>query len=139
MNSQTIEHEGIVKEISNGIVRVEIISTSACAACHAQGTCPVFERESKIIDIADTLGRYELGETVNVVMEKTTGFKALFLGYLAPFLILLITLIVGSRLSDKEYMAGITAIAGLAVYYLVLYLFRKKLNRTFTFCLRKIS
>ena len=50
---------------------------------------------------------YAVGEEVNVVMSQSQGFRAFFLGYLLPFLIIMFILITLTALGVKELLAGI--------------------------------
>jgi positive regulator of sigma E activity len=59
------------------------------------------------------------------------------LGYVFPFLVMLITLIVMTAAGFKESVAGLTAIAMLTPYYLALYLSGKNRSKShFSFRLK---
>jgi sigma-E factor negative regulatory protein RseC len=133
--NETIDHEGIVTSISGRSVFVSISAKSACSGCHAKSSCSMLGGEVKIIEVK---GDYNVkpGETVNVRMAQSTGFKALALGYFLPFMALFLVLITLISLKVPELTAGLLAIGALLPYYLILYLFRKKLNEKFTFTLK---
>ncbi len=83
-----ITHPGIVQSIENNRVQVMILAESACVSCKAKSVCSVSEMKEKVIDVIKEPGRdYKIGERVNVIMQKSLGPKAIFLGYLLPFLI----------------------------------------------------
>jgi positive regulator of sigma E activity len=133
--AKTIDHKGIVQKSDNQSVTVIITSESACSGCHAEGSCSLSGKEEKIIEVK---GNFEVkeGDTVTVLMKQSTGFIALFLGYLLPLVLVITTLIVFISLSYSEPVSGLLAIASLLPYYLVLYFFRKKINDRFIFSLK---
>jgi sigma-E factor negative regulatory protein RseC len=130
-----IEHSGIVKSSDDKSVTVSISSRSACAGCHAEGSCSVSGSEEKIIDIP---GFYEVvpGDFVTVIMKKSMGFMALFLGYVLPVIIMTALLILLLSLSVTELTAALAAVVVLLPYYLILYFARKHIDKKFTFILK---
>jgi len=132
--SNTINHIGIVQKSDNKSVTVIISAESACSGCHAEGSCSLFGKEEKIIEVK---GYYDVkaGDTVNVIMNQSTGFTALFLGYMLPLIILIITLITFLSVRFPELISGLLSIASLLPYYLLLYFFRKRINDKFKFSL----
>jgi sigma-E factor negative regulatory protein RseC len=133
--SKTINHTGIIQNLDKESVTILITSESACTGCHAEGSCSMTGKEEKIVEVA---GNYNVkpGDTVTVVMERSTGYLALFLGYILPLIIVIITLIIMAALNYRELIAGLISIASLLPYYFFLYLFREKINNKFIFSLK---
>jgi len=131
----SIEHEGIVKRSDNKSVTVSIISSSACSGCHAEGMCSLSGKEEKIVEIP---GIYSVvpGENVKVLMRSSAGFAAVLFGYVMPLVLVLAVLIILVSASVPELTSGIGSIAILVPYYLILYLFRNRMNKKFTFTLK---
>ena len=131
--SEIINYEGIVKEHDSEHVTVHITSEQACTECHSQGVCSL--SENKIIDIA---GNYNLkdGDCVTVQMKQSTGYSAVVLGYLIPFVVVIATLIILNVLNVKESHAGIIALLSVFVYYFCLLLYKKKISRKFEVSLK---
>lgn len=133
-----VEHDGIVKSISNDKVEVSIVSHAACASCNLKGSCSMSEIEEKIIEVKRVDGfDYREGERVNVFFKQSLGFRALFLGYLMPFILVMIMLIVGEVLQWSEIKSGGLALGTLPFYYLALWLTREKMRGTFNFSVEK--
>jgi sigma-E factor negative regulatory protein RseC len=132
---ETIQHYGTVTKVDSNSVVVSITSSSACSGCHAEGICGISGKQEKIVDIK---GKYNVspGDPVTILMEQSTGYKAVVLSYLIPLVILISSLIVLSSFSISELISGLAAISLLVPYFLILYLFRKKINRSFTFILK---
>lgn len=136
---KSVEHTGTVDAIVNGVVKVNILSQSACSSCHAKGACSVADMENKIIDVQTSDNQYKIGEKVKVVMQQSQGFKALLLGYVLPFVLVITFLIIGTGAELSEGKAGLIALAALPIYYLGLYLSNKKLKQTFSFRIQKLN
>lgn len=131
--SEKVLHEGIVQEVLDDKITVMIVSASACSSCHAKGACLASDMKEKEIEIRHFSGKYYPGQHVNVVGETSQGFKAAFYGYLLPFLVVFITLIVVYAITQNEGFAGILSLLILIPYYTILYFFREKIRNSFDF------
>jgi len=139
MPGKNIEHTGVVQKAANGKLTVSLLRVSACSSCHAKSACAVSDSESKIIEVyCDSDKHFEVGEKVRVEASESLGLKALAVGYLFPFCLLLITLLVSLQFVS-EGIAGILSIAVLAPYYMVMWLFRNKFQKAFTFKVLKMQ
>ncbi|PLX09972.1 MAG: Fis family transcriptional regulator [Marinilabiliales bacterium] len=137
-DQQLIEHQGIIQDINNESYIVSILAQSACASCKVKGACSVSETQEKLIEVPITKDNYSIGEMVKVVLKQSLGFKALFLGYILPFLIIMFILIVLSILDFNEAIVGISAIVSLIPYYILLYKLKDRIKKQFSFSLRKM-
>jgi len=86
----------------------------------------------KLIEVKQKGSGYTTGETVNVILDRSLGNKAVLLGYFIPFILLITTLLVSS-LHFGELWSGLMAVAVLIPYYLLLFAFKDKLSKTFHF------
>jgi sigma-E factor negative regulatory protein RseC len=140
MDSSTcIEQKGVVEDISNGLVKVNITSFSACANCHSRQSCGIIDSSNRELFVPfDSATGISIGETVGIVMKRTMGWKATILAYVIPFLLVLITLLVLNSLKLHEVVVGMGSLAVLAPYFAVMYFRREHLRNTFSFTIRKI-
>ena len=136
--SKIIEHKGTIKKITTDLITVNIISKSACVSCSAKGICSVSDIDNKEIEVKNFTNNYEVGEEIKVYYKQSLGFRALFLGYILPFLMILITLIVMLAITNREGLSGIIALATLIPYYIILYLNKNKFQKTFSFSIKKL-
>jgi sigma-E factor negative regulatory protein RseC len=134
-NFGTIQHEGTVQKVNINSVLVKISSVSACSGCHAQGYCSLTGNEEKIINVSGTYS-VKPGDTVTVLMKQSMGYKAVLLSYIIPFLIIIACMIVLVSFSVPELTTGLVSLAVLVPYYFILYLFRKRINKNFTFTIK---
>ena len=132
-----IDHDGIIEHIEGDVAHVKINSESACAACHAKGVCGAADQEEKYLDIPLEGVEYQRGETVRIQVARRLGFKAVALGYVYPFVLLMAVLIMLTVAGINELKAGMIALLSLLPYYLVLFLARNRIKKTFTFSIQK--
>ena len=138
MAKNEISHKGVIKSITPELTTVEIVSTSACAECHAKGMCGVAESKIKEISVpTDPYSEHSAGDEVEVVLKKSMGLKAVWISYVIPLLILMILILSLSSVNVHEVYVGLGAIAGVALYYLVIYLMRNRLANDFVFYIKR--
>ena len=133
-----LSHDGRIVEINPEFTTVEILSSSACASCHAKGLCGMSEEEKKLIMVpTDPYTVYEEGEIVDVMTKKSMGLKAVWISYVIPLLILLILILSLSPVIGNEAYTGLAAIGGVALYYFVIWLIRDRLENEFVFYIKQ--
>lgn len=136
-----IKHLGIVENIQGSYVRVRIQQTSACSSCSVKGYCNASETKEKLIDVYNRNNLdCQVGDQVWIVGATSMGMKAVWLAFGFPFLILLSVLFITMRLTDgNEVFSALVALLMLIPYYLIIYMCRNKLSRTFVFVLETIK
>ncbi len=135
--TQNISHPGIIQSIDNQSIKVRIESAAACGSCKVKGSCGMAEMEDKVIEvIKQDDDQYAVGQYVTVYMKQTLGSLAVVLGYVVPFLVVLLTLIFMLQLGFSEGVSGLVSLGILAPYFLVLHLSRNMLKKTFRFYIR---
>jgi sigma-E factor negative regulatory protein RseC len=133
-----IKHRGIVEKVDGSHIVVRIVQTSACAACSAKGLCNASESKEKQIDVYEVNPSYRVGEEVMVCGTTSMGMRAVVLAFGVPLLILILALGISMKVTDEDAMlsAGI-ALVSVIPYYIVIYLMKDKLNKTFSFTIEK--
>ena len=149
-----IKHDGIIIALNgDGTARVRIVQTSACAACKAKAMCASAESVEKEMTVQLTVDSLQLtvGDAVEVMVQQKMGWKAVVLAYLLPFFVMLAVMFIGNGLlamgdgatgllgdeAKREAVLGTVALCAMALYYLVLGMFKDKLQREFSFTARK--
>ena len=148
-----IKHDGIIIALNgDGTARVRIVQTSACATCKAKAMCASAEsaeKEMTVVLLGD--GQWAVGDTVEVMVQQKMGWKAVVLAYLLPFFVMLAVMFIGNGLlamgdgatgllgdeAKREAVLGTVALCAMALYYLVLGMFKDKLQKEFSFTARK--
>ena len=137
MAKNEVSHKGIVKSVTPELTTVEILSLSACAECHAKGMCGIADSEIKEISVpTDPYSDHKPGDEVEVMLKKSMGLKAVWISYVIPLFILMILILSLSSVTVHEVYAGLGAIGGVALYYLLIYIFRDRLAKDFVFYIK---
>ncbi|KOH44651.1 hypothetical protein NC99_25280 [Sunxiuqinia dokdonensis] len=131
--SGEISHKGIIKSLTDHQIVVSIVNESACSSCHAKGACTAADMQDKEVDIRSFSGDFRVGQAVQVIGKTSQGFKALFYGYVLPFLLIMLVLITLTSLQFSEGISGLISLSILVPYYLILYLTRNKIRKSFEF------
>ena len=138
MESEKVCKEGIVRKIEDHKVWVEIVVSSACGGCLAKNMCNISEKKDEIIETENITGEeFALGETVQVQMQEHKAHQAVVLGYLLPFIVLIVGLFVCYALTHIEWLSALVAFGLTAIYFLILKMFDKRLARKFVLYVTK--
>ena len=138
MPEKRISHEGVIAAISEDKVTVKITSYAACTSCHAKGACHISGgEEEKLLHIPVPYPDFSIGQNVRVILDRSLGFRALILGYVLPFLLVLTMLLIMTAVGSNELVAGLISLAVLVPYYFGLILMRGKMDRQFSFFIQK--
>ena len=79
-----------------------------------------------------------VGDEVEVLVREQAGWLAVCLAYVIPFLLLVAAVAGFDKMGWSEAKAGTAALVSVAVYYVVLRMFRDKLQRKFKFWVRPL-
>ncbi|MBQ2033242.1 MAG: SoxR reducing system RseC family protein [Alistipes sp.] len=139
MSVANIKHCGEVVRVADDKVWVRMTVNSACSGCHARAVCGVDESKDKIVEVATSdAAAYSVGESVEVALEsRSVGAKSVFLAYVVPFFVLLIVLVGLTVFGVSEGVAALSAIVGVGLYYVVLWLMNSKIEKTIKFIITK--
>lgn len=136
--TKTVRHDGEIISITPKVVTVKIESSSLCAACHAKGACTAADKAEKIIEAVNIYNlKLEVGERVSVTMKRSLGIRAVVISYVVPLIILLFLLLTLHVLQLGELWTGLISLVGVGLYYLGLFLFKKKIASDFVFTIDK--
>ncbi len=133
--SNKIRHTGVVESVTDECLKVRITQSSACSGCKIAAHCTASDQKEKLVDVFDkaSIAGRRVGERVVVVATMKAGMKAVKLGFILPFLVLIVALAVSYQLTGSEPLAALIALASLIPYYLFIYLIRDRLRETFSF------
>ncbi len=132
--NDNIRHAGIIDSIEDGIVRVRILQTSACAACKVARHCNASESKEKLVDVTQADGRtWKVGDAVTVCASRKAVSHAMLLAFATPLMLMVVTLVVALLLTGNEATAGLSSLAVLIPYYIALWLLRNLIGRKISF------
>ncbi len=133
-----IKHFGIVESVDDGRLKVRIVQSSACASCKAAKHCNTSESKEKIIDVYTEDTDYTVGQDVLVMASYKVGFIAVALAMLAPLLIMTAAIFIMTILGYDELITALSSLLTLIPYYIILFIFRNKINKRVSFDVKKI-
>ena len=132
-----VSHKGRGLSITPEVTTVAIEQHSACSECHAAGLCTLSDVVEKAVEVPTRpFAAYNVGDEVEVVLKASMGFKAVWLAYFIPLIILLAVILLLAWMGVGEVVAGLSGIGAVAVYYLLLWLFRGELKNEYTFTIK---
>ena len=131
-----VSHPGVIKNITDETLEIEILSSSSCGSCGIKSACGMSDMQEKLVTVPKPVGReFSVGQPVSIVMSVRMGNMAAFIAYFVPtFIILTLTGVLGSMV--KDWVAGLIGIGSLAIYYAVLYSVRDRLKNKFVYEIR---
>ncbi len=137
--SEIIYHTATVTQVEEGEVHVLISRSEACAACVNKSACAVKEGKPMIyVILVAQATQYHVGEQVRVGMKGSVGLRAVFYAYVLPLVLMFIAFCVSLCVVHSELCQALIALGVLAVYYVVLSLFRKNFQSRFNYSIDKL-
>lgn len=125
-----IQRATIIK-IENGQLFLSICRPEACGACKAQSACASSGGGKEIVLEDDGRDR-KVGDELTLKITHSQGFKAIVLAYLVPVALIVALLVGFQSLDTSEIVAGGVTLALVAVYFIILRIFRNKLETELT-------
>ena len=108
--SKSVSHKGKITSITPQVTTVSILQHAACGECHIAGLCTMAEMAEKTVEVpTDPYAFYKVGDEVEVLLKASMGFKAVWLCYAIPLVILLGTVVGLLALGAPEIPAEPTA------------------------------
>jgi positive regulator of sigma E activity len=121
-----LEHVGLVTDTQNGMVKISLIG-SGCSACH-KSLCMLGDSKAKEVEISSNTNQFKAGDEVIVKINTASGYRAVALLYIIPFILMMLSLAGVSHLGYNEGISGISSLLILIPYYGVIYLLKSNLK-----------
>lgn len=121
-----IEHKGVIRAISGNEISVEIVVSSACEKCHLKGACQSpSEKEDRLVSVIEKEAKnYKIGEEVTLFFSERSGIFTVFMSYIMPLIICVLTLYFTLNSGVNEPISALLSLASIIVYFIILYIFR---------------
>ncbi|MBN2215354.1 MAG: SoxR reducing system RseC family protein [Bacteroidales bacterium] len=138
-STDCFDQTGTIEEVKENSVLVRFQSAPACGSCMAKSVCGVGSAGKNLIEIHHRTHGYSVGDSVKIIISRSMGFRALFIGYVLPFLLVVLLLVMSKMLGYNDLISGLISLVVLLPYYLALYFLREKVNKQFIFTLSKLN
>ena len=113
--------QGVVLRIEGERMVVGVAQAEACSACAARAACGKSGGEVREVGA-------RVGDRVTLGITAWEGFRAMFIMYVVPFVIVLVSLIVLVGRGVGEGLSGVVSIGLVLPYYILLYVFRDRIE-----------
>ncbi len=136
MSNEAVRYRGVVQDVGDSSLSVKIMKASSCASCSVRGHCSTVGAEEKTIEVDNVSAAaqlYKRGDEVWLMGTESMGRSAVLYGIVIPFLVMVASLLVFSRLNISEPLMALGAFVMLVPYYGLLYANKDKLKRKFGF------
>jgi len=128
--SREIHKEATVVEITEEKIVLEICAHEACGSCAAKGMCGQDgQSQQKRIELHNDGVPRNVGDKVTLVISSSMGLKGAFFAYFLPVVVVLSGIIVMQQYGIGDFVSGIVALAILALYFLLLWIFKDKIEK----------
>lgn len=134
---EQVMHTGKVVSMTPKTTTVQIVSHSACSECHAAGLCGLSEYTEKAVEVPTSpSATYGVGDEVQVVLKASMGFKAVWIAYFLPLVVLLAITLGLIAAGVPEVLSGLAGIGAVALYYLIVWIRRDRLRNEYVFMIQ---
>ena len=134
---EQVTHTGKVVSMTPQTTTVQIVSHAACSQCHAAGVCGLSEYTEKAIEVPTSpSATYGVGDEVQVVLKASMGFKAVWIAYFLPLVVLLAITLGLIAAGIPEVLSGLAGIGAVALYYLIVWIRRDRLRNEYVFTIQ---
>ncbi|MFI3264321.1 MAG: SoxR reducing system RseC family protein [Rikenellaceae bacterium] len=134
MASKNFSHSGKVLSIEGKYIRVGFQTSGACGGCSARSKCGMVDSSTREVLVALREGEsYSIGDNVEVAISYQIGVMSVIVAYIIPLIILIGTLSGAIFFNVEEGVAALISLATVAIYYVVVYLCRSKLDKQIKF------
>jgi sigma-E factor negative regulatory protein RseC len=132
--SKLIKHTGIVSQIVGNDIIVDIERLSACATCESKSACMTLDTQTQQIKCNNDNYSLKIGDTVNVISERSYSMYAIVLAFVVPLLLLMLTIIICTEIFNiNDGISALVAIAVVSAYYIILHFFDYKIKTKINF------
>lgn len=134
---EIISHPAIVKKITDKGIEVIILVQNSCNSCHAKSVCQLSDQAEKVMIIEDTSTEFIPGEKVEIEMKESHGFQAVLIAYILPVILIILVMLPCILMKVAEGWLALSGITVVILYFLLLYFFRDRLKKRFSFRIKK--
>lgn len=114
----SIRHTAVVVDKSKDKVMVSVNDAQSCHSCGLKSACGKSDDDQKLFEVPVHIN-FKKGEKVWLEMNSELGLKAMLLAYFFPFLVLIISIMIGLQFFN-ELIASLLGIGLVFIYYWIL-------------------
>lgn len=123
---RVIYHEGVAEEVNEKTALVRFVQNGACGSCQLKSVCNPAEQRVRLVQACHD-GSLHPGDPVRVGVEESVAWLSILFSFVLPFMVVATSFFTIYFRTGSDIVAGVTALAVLPVYYLLVYMFRERL------------
>lgn len=133
-----VEHSGVVIGIEGHFVNVALNEDVSCEGCKIKSICGR-DADKRVLSIyCDNFTLFSLGDHVNVLVSSAYTLRATLFLNIIPMVLMLGVILSSNFWTTSELYAALSALGVMVLYFFVLFLFRKRLERQIIYEIIKI-
>ena len=121
---ETISHQAIVTECAGDHATLSLLSTGDCHECHLKSLCKM-EGDTTL---SVPMRNFHVGDMVRVSIRPSQVLIATLWAYLAPSLVVISVLIIGTMMSVSDLLLSAMSLGALIPYFLIVAIARAGLK-----------
>ena len=114
-------HPAVITKIKGSKLTLTLDRKTACADCHAKETCAILTCHKQTFEVnINKPHSYHIGQEVILSAPNKNLLFAVFLGYIAPLILVLSSLFITHYYTQNELFSSSISLGLLAFYYIIL-------------------
>lgn len=138
--SEEVEHMATVTRLHSGSISVELLPGQNCQGCGIAALCRPKGEKKMVLNLkVDGSSTFSVGERVRLVANERSTWRAIWVGLVLPC-ILMCAAVTGSLAAGiDQTLSAWGGVAVIAIYYVILYIFRKRLVDRLSWTIEKLD
>ena len=131
---------GVIKQIIDDKLIVEITCLEACAQCAQKSHCALSQQSTKMVEVYCPYSHnYHINVKVELELDEVSVWYSLVFSYAVPLVIMLVMLGVGYALEYSDNVCALFSLIVIPFYYLLLWVFRAKFKKIIKISIKQNS
>lgn len=123
--SSMLKHKAVVLCVEpDGTAVIEIARGSACSACGEKSSCTIADDTNIKLRFKNS-SHLKAGDMVEIGIEKNSFYKGLFIIYIIPLMLMLITAVMTDTLTSNQLITAGATLSALVLYFIALRVIHK--------------
>jgi sigma-E factor negative regulatory protein RseC len=116
-----LKHKALVISVDDaGTATVEVARSSACSACGEKSSCTLTDGTDVRLRFKNS-SHLKPGDIIEIGIEKRSFFRSLFIIYIVPLILMLVTAVTTDSITPNQLITAGTTLGILAVYFTALH------------------
>lgn len=137
--AEEVEHMATVTHLDDGSISVELSPGQNCRGCGIAALCRP-KGEKMVLDLkVDDASAFSVGERVRLIANERSTWRAVWVGLVLPCIMMCAAVMGSLAAGVGQSAAAWSGVTVIAVYYVILYIFRKRLIDRLSWTIKKLE